>query len=851
MKIKLIIFFCFCSILFSKQTINFPLDLEGIEYDLSIPNPEEVLGHKIGTRHTRPSQVVDYFETVASISERVVLKYHGKTHEGRQLIHAFVTHPDNIKNLEKIRQNNLLLSDKPEYVKNSDLDKMPLIAYLGFSIHGDEASGTEAAILLLHYLASGKGGKIDQILKNCVFIIDPMFNPDGRARFVNWVNGNRGIVATTDLQDREHNQPWPQGRTNHYLFDLNRDWMPVTQPETDGRIKVFHHWRPQFLLDVHEMGKNATYFFQPGIPIRNNPNTPKKVFELTEKLSKYNARNLDEIGSLYFTGENFDDFYYGKGSTFGDIHGSVGVLFEQASSRALKSETEMGVLEYPFAIRNQFLSTLGTVEGLNDMRKEFLSYQQSFYATSTKEAQKNSTKGYLIMLMDNPVRAQLLINNLQKHRVEFYSLKNNISVDGKKVNPGEGILLPLDQPQTRFIKAVMEKVTSFKDSLFYDVSAWTLPLAYGVKTYEIKKSLSQYQGEKLNKITVGGGKIIGGKAKTAYLMKWGSYYTPRALYRVLDAGIYPRLVTEPLKSEINQNTYSFDYGTIIIPVVQRDASSKLTEEAIHELANKLAHEDHVTLYALNSSLTPEGPDLGGRYQKVLKKPKIALLSGKGTTPYDVGETWHLLNQRMEIPVSLLDVNTISNKTVAQYNTIIMVRGSYKTIDSSHVKVFQSWVEGGGTLITIANASKWAIENMLIDETLIEVPKDSLDIPYKSVSSTKGAQKIGGSIFSVALDKTHPVAYGYKENASVFRFDNTFYNLSSEPGANVARYTDSPLLSGYISKQNLNLIKGTASIIARKKEKGHIVMFADNPNFRAFWYGTNGLFLNAVFFGHTF
>ncbi|MBT5439766.1 MAG: peptidase M14, partial [Candidatus Marinimicrobia bacterium] len=347
---KFILLVLFSLISISSQQINLPMEVSGVRYSSSISRPEEIISHKIGLSHTRTNQVVDYFEALASQSNRVIVNDHASSHEGRRLIHAIVTHPDNHKKLDAIRLANLSLSDSPNKIKDSNLDNMPMIAYLGFSIHGNEASGTEAAILLLYHLAAGNGKEIDEILKNTVLLIDPMFNPDGRARFVNWVNGNRGAVPTSDGQDREHNEPWPGGRTNHYLFDMNRDWMPVTQPESNGRIKLFHHWRPQFVLDAHEMGGNSTFFFQPGIPSRNNPNTPKGTFDLTNKLIPFHSKRLDSIQSMYLTKESYDDFYYGKGSTFSDIHGSVGILFEQASSRGLHRETNQGRLTYAFSI---------------------------------------------------------------------------------------------------------------------------------------------------------------------------------------------------------------------------------------------------------------------------------------------------------------------------------------------------------------------------------------------------------------------------------------------------------------------------------------------------------------------
>lgn len=847
---RLLLLAC-CSFLLAKQNIDLPLKIKGVVYDSSIPRPEAVIGHKIGTRHTRPDQVLDYFEAVAAASDRVVLEDHGLTHAGRRLIHAIVTHPKNQSKLEEIRRRNLKLSNSPDTINDRDLDNMPLVAYLGFSVHGDEASGTEAAILLLHHLASGSGKSVDEALKNCVFIIDPMFNPDGLARFVNWANGNRGAVPTSDLQDREHNQPWPRGRTNHYLFDLNRDWMPVTQPESEGRVQLFHHWRPQFLLDVHEMGKDATFFFQPGIPSRNNPNTPAKVFELTEKLAKYHAKQLDSIGSLYYSKESFDDFYYGKGSTFGDIHGSVGILFEQASSRALQTDTDLGLLTYAFTIRNQFMTALGNVAGLTALRKEFLAYQRDFYATARDAYRKYPVKGYLINLKDNRTRAQLLLKNLQKHRVKIHALKKNHSVKGKKFSPGEAVIVSLNQPQTRFIKSVMERVTIFQDSLFYDVSAWTLPLAYGVETIELRQNPMSIMGQQLKPVKLDGGSVSGGKATTAYLMEWGRYFSPRALNRILEAGITPRLSTKPFSVKVDGKERKFDRGTIIIPVTRRDADSELTAKELESLVETIAREDHVNIYAANTGQTPSGPDLGSRFQPILKKPKVALLAGDGTRAYDVGETWHLLNKRMRIPVSLVDANRLSKKDLSKYNTIVMVRGSYSKLDSTDVKAIKEWVSKGGTLITTAGASKWVIDKKIIDEKMQKAPKDTLKITYEKVPTTTGAQQIGGSIFEVTLDNTHPIAYGYGKKAAVFRYDKNFYEPSVKNAANVAQYTDSPLLSGYISERNLERIKGTASIIARRQGKGHVVLFADNPNFRAFWYGTNGLFLNAVFFGQAF
>ena len=827
------------------------MQFAGINYNLSIPKPEDVIGHKIGDRHTRTSQIVDYYESIASVSDRVALDDHARSHEGRRLIHAIVTHPDNHKNLENIRIENVKISDMPNQMKNKNLDKMPLVAYLGFSIHGDEASGAEAAVLLLHHLAAGQGDEIDQILRNTILIIDPMFNPDGRDRFANWANGNRGIVPTTDTQDREHNQPWPRGRTNHYLFDLNRDWMPVTQPESQGRVKLFHHWRPQFLLDVHEMGRNSTFFFQPGIKSRTNPNTPKEGVELTYKIAPFFAKRLDDIQSMYYSEQSYDDFYYGKGSTYGDIHGSVGILFEQGSSRALETESNQGKLTYAFTVRNQYMATLGAIDGLVALRKEFLRYQRDFYATSSAVATKNKIKGYLINLKENRTRVQMLVKTLQSHRVDAYTLKKPITVKGKRFNKGEAVIIPTNQPQTRFIAGVMEKVTAFEDSLFYDVSAWTLPLAFGVDYYEVKQKPDAFLGAKLKAMNLDGGELVGGKATSAYLMPWNRYFNPKSLYSILDRGILPRITTAPFSAEVAGKSMQFKRGTIVIPVVQRDADATITAAELHRLMEKLVSEDHVQIYATNSSSTPSGPDLGGAFQGVLKKPHVALLSGAGTSAYGSGEIWHLIDNRMNIPVSRLNAENLNRNKLSKYNTIIFPDGYYSKLDSTDVNHLKEWVSSGGTLISVQSGSKWIVDNNVIDEELVENQKLALDIPYDQVRLVTGAQRIGGAIFNINIDNTHPLGYGYRNKHPVFRRGYTFFKLSESAAANVGRYTNKPLLSGYVSEEKLAGIKDTASIIAKKQGSGHVVMFADNPAFRAFWYGTNGLLLNAIFFGHIF
>jgi len=836
------------------QAQDVPLSIDtpvpGTEsYDDAIPTPEEVIGHQIGTRHTRPAQVVRYFEAVAEASDRVVLRSHGRTYEGRRLIHAIVTSPDNHGRLGEIRQANVAMTRNPGAVSDRDLQDRPAVVLMGYSIHGDEASGTEAAILLLYHLAAGTGPDVQAALDGVVTLLDPMFNPDGRDRFVDWVNGNRGEVATADEQDREHNQPWPGGRTNHYWFDLNRDWLPVQHPASKGRVDYFHQWKPQVLTDFHEMGSEATYFFQPGIPSRTNPNTPQRNQDLTADIATYHADYLEQIGSLFYTEESFDDFYYGKGSTYPDVNGSIGILFEQASSRALKADTDKGVMEYDWTVRNQFMTSLSTMKAVTEMRTDLLSYQRDFFANREDALADFDTEAYVVDLASKKTRAQAMAQVLQRHDVQLYDLGETVTAGGRTYRPGQAYVVPVDQAQGRFVKAVMERNTSFSDSLFYDVSTWTLPLSFGVDYTSLGSAPDL--GRDLDRLDYSGGEVIGGQARYAYVMPWGRYFAPRAVYRLQENGVRPRVIMKPFTAQLGNRTQSFDRGAIVIQVEQRGVS----RDSVHAVVQRLAAEDHVEIYAVNRGLTPQGPDLGGSSSEILNQPTIALLTGTGggsryggSSSYNAGEVWHLLSERMRVKTSLLDISNVDRADLSRYNVMVLAGGNYSDLPADKVR---SWVEEGGTLIALEDAVEWPLEQEMVSLTERELDVDSLvqDYDYADLPNAYGAQGIGGSIFQAELDTTHPVAYGHDETVPVFRVGTGFYDPSDEPGASVGTYTEDPTrLSGYVSEEQLDIARGAASIEAHEVGGGQIVLFMDNPNFRAFWYGTNGLFLNAVFFG---
>ncbi len=831
----------------------FPLPLPqtaAIAYDPSIPRPEEVIGHVIGTRHTAPHQIVAYFQAVAAASDRVLVEEHGRTYEGRPLIHAIVSAPENLLRLEAIRQANLRLSEDPSSVTDAELARLPVVAYLGYSIHGNEASGSEASLLVLYYLAAAQGPAIDSLLTQAVLIIDPMLNPDGRDRFVDWVNRNRGRVPVADPQDREHVEPWPGGRTNHYWFDLNRDWLTGQHPESQGRFRLFHHWRPQLLTDHHEMGSEATYFFMPGVPSRTHPLTPARNQELTAAIARYHAEALDQIGSLYYSKEGYDDFYYGKGSTYPDANGAIGILFEQASSRALLRETRDGVLSYAFTIRNHFATSLSTLNALRALRVELLRYQRDFYLEAEELARRLPVKAYLIALEPGRTRAQLLAQVLRRHRIRVYTLAQDVTVNGKTFRAGAAYVVPVQQPQVRMLQALMERRTTFEDSLFYDVSAWTLPLAYDVVWAEWRRDPSALLGTPVDSVRLDGGELVGERSDYAYLMSWDRYFAPAALYQLQQAGVRARLLTEAVTLPVAGMRRTFPPGTVLIPVVSRDGKGP-GRDSLQALIQKLAQTYHVRFYAVETGLTEEGPDLGTReYGRVLEQPRIALLTGAGTRAYNAGEVWHLLSERMHIPVSLLDVANVAWADLSRYNRLVLAGGSYASLPAEKIK---NWVQQGGVLIALTSAVDWVIERGLVKLKARPFDLDSLlrPYPYGQLRRARGAQVIGGAILEARLDTSHPLTFGLEATLPVFRTEETFYDPSEVPGANVAVYTEQPLLSGYLSAARRQLAPGAAAVVAQRYGQGRVILIMDNPNFRAFWIGSSRLFMNAIFLGDTF
>ncbi len=804
---------------------------QDITYNKNIPTPESVIGHQVGAWHVSHDKLVQYMQVLANTSDRISIENRGETFEGRPLLLLTITSPKNHKNIDTIRQQHIDATDRNTLTPT---ENRPIVVYQGFSIHGNESSGSNAGLLVAYYLAAAEGEYIDDLLNTTIVLFDPCFNPDGLQRFAYWANTNKSINLNPDPNDREYSEVWPGGRTNHYWFDMNRDWLPVQLPESRARIKTFHNWLPNILTDHHEMGTDATFFFQPGIPTRTHPLTPKLNQKLTRSIGDFHAKALNKIGSLYYTEESYDDFYYGKGSTFPDINGSIGILFEQASSRGHMQESENGILTFPFTIRNQFTTALSTLDAAKNMREDLLKYQHGFFKNARQEGIRQNAKAIVFGDEKDAAKTYHLAEILKRHNIKFHEVKKDFEVNGNRFKRGYSYIVPKNQKNTRLIDAMFEKRTRFQDSLFYDISAWSFPLAFNVDYAE--NISTNNLGEEVNNLRAKDGKVSK-RSEYAYLMEWHEYYSPKILNQLL----YKGLRTKVALQRFSINGKSYDYGTILIPVQNQNLKSS----DLYSFLNETAKESCVQIDAVNTGLT-EGIDLGSRNFKTLVKPEIALLVGTSITSYDAGEIWHLFDTRYNIKVTKLDTKTIAKADLSRYNTIIIPNTS--TLGDEKAKKLKAWAKDGGTLIGFRNTVKWFKEKEFMTLDIKKIDHIAKNISFEEKADFHGAQKIGGAIFQAKLDRSHPINFGFKnDRLALFRNTTIFVKPDSVSYNNPIQYTKNPLLSGYISKPNLEALSGTVPVQIKKLGKGKVVAFTDNTNFRAFWYGTNKLLMNAIFF----
>lgn len=805
----------------------------------NIPSPEQFLGYPIGHQHTRHDMIVGYLKELARVSDKATIHEYGKTHEERSLVILTITSKENLGNLDDLKAKHLAFVDPSKNISN--YDDVPIFVNLGYNVHGNEPSSSEAAMLSAYTLVASQSPEIASYRKNAVVFIDPTINPDGRDRHTQWANMYKGNPLVSDPNDAEHNEYWPMGRTNHYWFDLNRDWLLGINPESRGKLAWYHEWYPNVVTDFHEMGSRSSYFFEPmKMNASKDPIMPKENYEdLNNLFGNYYAEALDEIGSLYFTKEIFDGTYPGYGSSYPDLQGALALLFEQASSRGHLQDTPMGKISFPFTIRNQFISSMTTVKAAAENKATLYKYQQDFFKSALRNASGKKVRAYAFGDAYDANRNKAFIDKLLLHKIKVY-----------RSSKDKEYIVPTDQDQYRMVQTMFETYKQYRDSVYYDASAWSVANFYNMK-YRALGRAPQLGSE----ITSADQVVKTGpvsKSEYAYLIDWDDYNAPAALNHLQMKGLKVTSAFKPFGIKTNVGDRAFNYGALMVPVSKQAVSSDSVFKVLQQAQNKFM----VPMYSVSSGYSTRGVDLGSRHLTYIEPPKAAMIIGNGVRSYEAGEVWHLLDTRVGMPITKIPMRNFGRTSLDKYNTLVMVSGNYSLLDSVIQKKIKNWVNQGNTLITIGSASKWAVDKKLVKEktTKPKKDKDSTKIverkPYVDAGENLGKESLGGVILEVDLDITHPLAFGYRDRQiPVYKNNTIFLAPSKNEYATVAKYSKNPHIDGFITPKNMDeFIKPSASLIVSPVGRGRVVMFADNPNFRGSWYGTNRLFLNAIFLG---
>lgn len=807
----------------------------------NISTPKEITGYQVGDWHFSHDQLITYARSIAEESNRVQIFEYARSWENRPLVYLVFTDPDNHGELEVIRKNHIQTTKYGDQAKPGLLD--PLVIHLGYSVHGNESSASNSSMLTMYYLAASKEDWLKDFLKDNIIIVDPCLNPDGFARHSSWINQNRSQNLVSDPSSRGFNEPWPGGRMNHYWFDLNRDYIPLTHPETRGRIELFHKWLPHVFTDHHEMGANSTFFFQPGVKSRNNPIVPDQNYILTRKIAEFHAEAFDESGVRYFTEERFDDYYFGKGSSYPDAHGSIGILFEQAGYRGHLRETEHGIRTFSFAVKNQLRVSLSTLRAASELKEELKQYQKDFFRKSVENGKKNQVKAYIFSEKYDHTRLNNFIKLLQQHQIIIRKIQKDLKIDEYIYEKDHSFIIETSQEQYHLIRSFFAPVNEFPDTTFYDVSTWTLPYSYNIKYTEIKdaRDLSDIRGKIVNS-SLPMTASVSGNGDYALVMEWDDYNSPAALYHLLTNDLNIYVATEPFRIEGKRH----NYGSLIIPMHHQP----LKKNEILKMATDISSENNVSFYRLNTGLSDKGINLGSGRMEILKKPEVAVITGEGAHAYTSGEMWHLMDVHYGMPVTLLDGNRIGRVDLDRYTTICISGWNLDKLGEAGQEKMKNWLDKGGTIISIVYPLWWLDQNEFTDIEFVEEAKpDHKSFKYSDRYKMNDIHRIAGSIFKINADLSHPLFYGYK-NSEIPVFKNRATVIKDNDKAFVfpARYTGSPLLSGYSSPENIERIANSPYIMVHKSGKGRIIHFLDNPNFRGMWQGTNKIFANAVFFG---
>ena len=819
-----------------------------------IPLPEHTLGFQVGQWHARPEQIAQYMTTLADSSPRATVIEIGRTPEQRPLQNLIITSPENHAQLETLRQ---------QHLSGKVNDNSPLIIWLGYSIHGTEPSGSNAALLVAYHLIAGEAPWIKTLLKNTIVIIDPMMNPDGLARHATWVNMHRGQQLVGDALDRSHYVGWPMGRFNHYWFDMNRDWLPATQPESVARLRQFYRWQPHIQGDFHEGGVNA-YFFQPGIPTRQNPLISKENVAITTALAKYHAQALDGISHRYYSGESYDDFYPGKGSTFPDLNASIGILYEALPIFGHKRDSDHGDFTFTDVVQSHYVTSLSTLVGAHDIRERLLHYPQRFRTQAAERAKKQKGRAWIFADDGDHARAKALVELLKLHNIDVYALTEDIKANNNTTfYAGKAWVVPIRQRQSTLVEAIFEQRTTFNDNAFYDVSAWTLPSAFNLP-FSWVRSLPDRPTPALSTHQADSSFFTSQANASAYRFSATGLANSAMALHLMNKGIRVYRVGYPKLNMASDSTMHIGDFVVPVPFADRGEGRKSLEETLAAETSRW----QVPVQPISSGFNLSGPDVGSPNIHLLKAVKPLLVTGKGVVPTEAGHIWHLIDRRLGLPLPMIDVRHPAALNLSDYTHLLIPDLEPSALPKSWHEPIKDWVKGGGVLVTQKRSARWAealfsqrpkealnepseekrIEKLIADISANDdTSYDTLGrLAYGQCRHDAADRTLGGAIFSAELDLTHPLSQGYQRvDLPVFLNSFTQLEFSKNAYSTPLVLSSSKPLAGFASDFANKALKDKPLLVADKVGKGLVVKFAFNPNFRGFWRGTEGLYINTL------
>ncbi len=814
-----------------------------------LKSPEEFLGYKIGSRYTPHWKIVNYFNHVAANAGSVMkLQPYGETNEGRPLLLAFISSTDNIKNLEQVRLNNLRLANIAKDRAAAIEDNAPALVWLSYNVHGNETSSSEASMLTLYALVDPSNSKTKEWLKNTVVIIDPCINPDGRDRYVNWFTSIAGKKENPVLMAREHREPWPGGRTNHYNFDLNRDWAWQTQVESQQRVSIYNQWLPHVHVDYHEQGINEPYYFAPAAQPFHEVITPwQRDFQTT--IGRNHAKYFDANGWLYFTREIFDLYYPSYGDTWPTYNGAIGMTYEQgggpAGGTAVQTDEGDTLTLYDRAIHH-YTTSLSTIEisslNANRLVKEFRKFfndavsgaigEYKSYVIKSTGGDREKISALLSLLNNNEISYGYASGpgkgySFTTGKEEAFSMQNDIVVSAL-------------QPKSALVKVLFEPKPKLVDSLTYDITAWSLPYAYGLTTYASK--------EKINAQGMAQAAFVPNTPTDSYgyVIRWQGIKSVKAVSQLLQKGIRLRYAETPFEV----NGQQFERGSVII--LRKGNESKNLAATLVEAANSNA----IKLNPVSTGFVDKGYDFGSDKVHPMKAPKVVLLTGEGISSNAAGEVWHFFEQQIEYPVTLVNANDFNSINWKDVDVIVMPSGNYRFLnDKTSADAFKEWINRGGRVVALEGAvAALAKAGFGIKEKKKkEEEKDKEgDDDYAALRKFENRERddipgtTPGAVFKVELDNSHPLAYGYPNYYYTLKMDEKIYEFIKEGGWNVGVIKKDKEVAGFVGSRLKEKLKDGLLFGVESMGRGTVTYLADNVLFRNFWENGKLMFCNAVF-----